>query len=156
MDQPKKLQERINTAVVSNDGWEVLADNEKLGYVATNANAFFEMKLSLDDTTMDVVQTVNFMVMRSYGDKWEGSKVRVDAYIYKSGMEGKEEDEMTRAPTKSMEIVGYHEKETSETYNYKIDFGEEGKAVGGDTLRVRVELVGGSTFKFMGMAICDH
>eukprot|EP00957_Ditylum_brightwellii_P152361 11599131-Ditylum_brightwellii.AAC.1 len=155
MDQPKKLQEQINTAVVTNDGWEVLADNDKLGYVAMKANALFEMKLSLDNTTMDIVQTVNFMVMRSYGDKWGGSKVHVDAYIYKSGTEGKEEEEVTMAPTKSMEIVGYHDKETSETYNYKIDFGEEGIAVGGETLHICVELVGGSTFKFRGVAICD-
>jgi hypothetical protein len=66
------------------------------------------------------------------------------------------------------DIEGYHDKKTSETYNIKMRLdgvgidgddsvkgGERGAVVGSD-LRIEFELVGGSTFKISGMAICDH
>lgn len=145
-DKPKHLEERMKPVLVSNKGWVASADNGKLGFEATKSGAAFEMIFLVE--TLDV-QTLNFMVMTSYGEKWEGSKIRVDAFVDRSG-KGK-----AKIPTNTMEIVGFHDRHTSETYNYKLDLEEE-RAFSKDILRVRITLVGGSTFKFMGMAICDH
>ncbi len=145
-DKPKHLEGRMKPVLVKNKGWKASADNGKLGYEATKNGATFEMKMTIEKLE---VQTLNFMVMTSYGEKWEGSKVRVDAYIDRFGKGNSKE------PIKTMHIVGFHDRHTSETYNYKLDL-EDGTALSKDVLRVRITLIGGSTFKFMGMAICDH
>ena len=51
-------------------------------------------------------------------------------------------------------MIGYHDKKTSETYNIKMKLTREVKA--GEDVRIQLELVGGSTFKISGMAVCDH
>ena len=86
-------------------------------------------------------------LLRSYGEKWEGSKLKVQAW---SG------DKLLA----SDEIIGFHDKNTSETYNIKMklidkESASPGIPVGSD-LKITFELVGGTTFKISGMAICDH
>ncbi|EJK56148.1 hypothetical protein THAOC_24019, partial [Thalassiosira oceanica] len=79
--------------------------------------------------------------MRSYGEKWSDSRLKVDVYAG---------DELL----KTEEVVGYHDKKTSETYNIKMKLARGVKA--GEDVRIQLELVGGSTFKISGMAVCDH
>ena len=155
-DKPQHLEKRMSTILTSNDGWKASADNNKLGFEATKSNSVFEMIIFLDKK-LDV-QTLNFMVMTSYGEKWANSKVRVDAFVDKHADRGQNgrENRPDGVPVKSIDIKGFHDRHTSETYNYKLDLGEKERAVQNDTLRVRVTLLGGSTFKFMGMAFCDH
>lgn len=145
-DKPKHLETRMESVLVSNNGWEASNDNNKLGFQAKEKGGSFEMKFEPRNLE---IQTINFMVMTSYGEKWEGSKIRVDVFVDRFG---KEE---SNKPIKTQEISGFHDRQTSETYDYKLDLEGE-RAVATDTLRVRVELVSGTTFKFMGMAICDH
>ena len=144
-DNPKHLEKRMSEVIVTNDGWIASADNSKLGFTATKDHAVFEMKF---DQVKQNVQTLTFMVMASYGEKWEGSKIRVDAYVDKDG------EKAANILAKSIDIVGFHDRQTSETYSHKLDLGEQWVRRK-DTLRVRIELVGGSTFKFTGMAVCD-
>ena len=91
------------------------------------------------------------MIMRSYGDKWEGSTLKVEVWSGDTLMV-------------SEDIVGFHDKKTSETYNIKMRLGgvgdggkeERGGVVVGGDLKIVFELTGGTTFKISGMAICDH
>eukprot|EP00551_Chaetoceros_affinis_P012545 CAMPEP_0203681354 /NCGR_PEP_ID=MMETSP0090-20130426/42476_1 /ASSEMBLY_ACC=CAM_ASM_001088 /TAXON_ID=426623 /ORGANISM="Chaetoceros affinis, Strain CCMP159" /LENGTH=59 /DNA_ID=CAMNT_0050549805 /DNA_START=18 /DNA_END=195 /DNA_ORIENTATION=+ len=53
-----------------------------------------------------------------------------------------------------MEIEGFHAKNTSESFSFKMDLGGN-KAAEGDELDVGVDMVGGTTFKIMGMMIVD-
>jgi len=145
-EKPEHLEKRMKPVLVSNEGWKASADSGKLGYEATTNRAAFEMKLELKELE---VQTLNFMVMTSYGEKWDGSKVRVEVYVDRSPKE------KAKNPIKSMDIVGFHDRRTSETYNYKLDLDND-TVLPKDVLRVRITLIGGSTFKFMGMAFCDH
>jgi hypothetical protein len=145
-EKPEHLEKRMKPILVSNEGWRASADNGKLGYEATKTGATFEMKVEAKELE---VQTLNFMVMTSYGEKWDGSKVRVGVYIDRSGKQ------KANNPIKTMDIVGFHDRHTSETYNYKLNLENETVA-SKDVLRVRISLIGGSAFKFTGMALCDH
>ena len=57
-----------------------------------------------------------------------------------------------------MEITGFHDKQTSETYSVKLDLRSNGQdgASKSDDLKITIELIGGSTFKIIGMAFCYH
>jgi hypothetical protein len=144
-DKVPHLESRMKNVVTTNDGWVSSADEGKLGFEAKKGGAIVEIKIVLDKLN---VQTLNFMVMTSYGDKWKDSRVRVDAFVDRYG-QGPSLD------PKSLDIDGCHDRHTSETYNHKLDLGSN-QALPKDILRVRITLIGGSTFKFMGMAFCDH
>jgi len=146
-DKVPHLQKRMKDVITTKDGWISSAENGKLGFEATKGGAIFELKKRLDKQLN--VQTLNFMVMTSYGDKWKDSKVRVDAFVDRNG------ENSSTNPVKSLEIEGSHDRDTSEIYNHKLDLGSD-QALPMDVLRVRFTLLGGTTFKFMGMAFCDH
>ena len=153
-DKIKHLEDRMKKVLINNDGWKASDDNNKLGYVATKEGAVFEMQLQNIDSN---AQTFNFMIMKSYGEKWNNSKVRVEVYITKK------RPTTTTASTgivieRSIEMNGFHDKKTSETYTHQLDMNGDGtNNIGeiGDDLKLRFILVGGSTFKIMGMAFCD-
>ena len=89
------------------------------------------------------VRVVTWMIMRSYGEKWDGSMLNVE--VWSNGTLLARQD-----------IEGYHDKKTSETYNIKMRLDGEGGAVVGSDLKINFALIGGKTFKISGMAICDH
>lgn len=146
-DKIPHLEKRMKQIITTNDGWISSADKGKLGFEAIKGGAVFELKIKLDKQLN--VQTLNFMVMTSYGDKWKDSKVRVDAFVDRNG------ETPSADPAKSLDIEGFHDRHTSETYNHKLDLGSD-QALPKDVLRVRITLLGGTTFKFIGMAFCDH
>jgi len=129
--------------LVSNNGWKQ-SEEYKTGLVPTTSNAAFSMKFN---KLKDQVQVMNFVVMQSYGDKWAGSKIEVRASVFKDG------DGQQAAVEQSLEIEGFHDSQTSESFNFALDLGED-RAVEGDSLVIDVKLVGGSTFKIMGMMFC--
>ena len=115
-------------------------DNNKLGWVPSNGlGSKFTMEWK---RITQQVRAVTWMIMRSYGEKWDGSMLRVEVWSGDTLMAKKD-------------IEGYHNKKTSETYNIKMKLDGDGVAIGKD-LKVTFELVGGSTFKISGQAICDH
>jgi hypothetical protein len=134
--------------IVSNDGWEGKDDKNKPGFLALKADANFVMEFK---NVTKPIQTLNFMVMTSYGENWEGTKMHVDSIIAKGAQELN-----AGAPSGSMDILGYHDKHTSETYRHQLNLeSADGKGVQpGDSLRVSFKLVEGSTFKIMGMLFC--
>ena len=154
LDNPKRLNDKVGKYVTSNEGWGGANDNNKLGWVPLSGlGSKFTMEFK---GIPRPVRAATWMIMRSYGDRWEGSMLHVEAW---SG-----ETLLARR-----DIEGYHDKNTSETYNIKmrldgvgVDGDDdarkdgEGGAVTGSDLRITFELVGGSTFKISGMAICDH
>jgi len=124
--------------------WEFSHDNGKTGYIATKTNAKFTLRFTDIHHT---VSTLNFMVMTSYGSKWEGSMVHIDALVMTNST-----DLNSILSKNSMEIVGYHDKETSESVIHKLVLDK--KAEFGNTLVIDVQLKGGSAFKMTGMAFC--
>lgn len=145
-DKVAHLEKRMKLVLAKNDGWRATADNNKLGYEASRMGAAFE--IILKPKNLDV-KTLNFMVMKSYGEKWKDSKVRIEAYVDRSG------ESPSHTPAKTLEISGIHDRHTSETYNHYLDLGSQ-EATSQDSLRIKFVLIGGNTFKFMGMAFCNH
>lgn len=150
------LTEKMKSVLVHNDGWEAIVDHNKLGYIPTKVDASFEIEFK---NITSPALTLNFMFIKSYGDKWEGSQVTVDAFIT-SALDGIGDSNKSNniQPTKSMNMTGFHDKNTSETYTVEMDLKSDGydKGVEGEILNVRVKLSGGSTFKIVGMAVCDR
>ncbi|KAL7532063.1 hypothetical protein ACHAXR_004407 [Thalassiosira sp. AJA248-18] len=148
LDNPKRIADKLKPYITFNEGWSAADDNNKLGWVPSSGlGSKFTMEWK---KISQPVRAVTWMIMRSYGEKWEGSTLKVEVW---SG-------EMLMA---KKEIVGFHHKKTSETYNIKMrlsagdgkNLKEEGVTVGSD-LKVTFELTGGMTFKISGMAVCDH
>jgi len=150
----KHIENKLAPVLKMTEGWKGNDDHHKAGYVASKPNAAFVLELANLEKS---VKSLIFFVMTSYGKKWEGSMIHVDSFVIKSGSQ--EIKEIKTYPSGSMDIVGYHERNTSETLSHKVELGNgtDGEwAKVGDTLRVEVQLVGGRTFKIMGMLFCDH
>lgn len=139
LDNPKRLADKIKPFITSNQGWNAVDDNNKLGWVPSAVGSKFVMEWK---KVSQRVRAATFLIMRSYGPKWEGSMLRVEIWSGETLVTKKD-------------IEGFHDKKTSETYNIKMKFPGEGIDAGGD-VRITFELVGGTTFKISGMAICDH
>lgn len=149
LDKTQNLEGKLKPQITSNNGWSAANDNSKLGWVPAGNGSKFTMEWK---SVTQPVRALTLLIMRSYGEKWEGSKLKVQIWSNEKLMS-------------SDEIVGFHDKHTSETYNVKMKIGvidsSEQSAVDkevpvGSDLKITFELVGGTTFKISGMAICDH
>ena len=153
LDKSEALTNKIKPQMIFNEGWSAANDNNKLGWVPSDKGSKFAMEWK---SVTQPIRSYTLMIMRSYGDKWEGSKLKVEIWSKNKLMA-------------SDEIVGFHNKKTSETYNVKMKIGDvrfssheqtdvmTSKEIPiGSDLKIIFELVGGNTFKILGMAICDH
>jgi len=140
LDNPQRITDKIKPYITSNEGWSAADDNNKLGWVPSSG---IGSKFTLEFKKISQpIRAVTWMIMRSYGEKWEGSMLRVEV---SSG------DKILA----KQDIEGTHNKKTSETYNIKMKLEGDGVSAGND-VKITFELVGGATFKISGMAICDH
>ena len=88
------------------------------------------------------IRSINFLAMKSYGERWMDSRVNVKIIRISGSVEEIIEKE----------IEGSHSSETSVSYTYNYEINTEP----GDDLKIHIELVSGSTFKFTGMAFCYY
>ena len=139
LDNPQRITDKIKPYMTSNEGWSAADDNNKLGWVPSGIGSKFRLEFK---KISQPIRAVTWMIMRSYGEKWEGSMLRVEVSSNDKIMA-------------KQDIEGTHNKKTSETYNIKMKLEGDGVAVGSD-VKITFELVGGSTFKISGMAICVH
>mmetsp|Transcript_44225 Transcript_44225/g.134659 ORF Transcript_44225/g.134659 Transcript_44225/m.134659 type:complete len:699 (-) Transcript_44225:20-2116(-) len=147
---PKGLTARLEPYLAYNQGWEAQAHNGfKNGWVPTGGlGSKFTLQLK---QLRQPVKVLTFMVMKSYGEKWQGSKIRINASF-------RVDSNSLYAPLAApMDIKGEHGKKTSETYNHELDVtGTPTGVVPGGDLKIDVKLVGGTTAKIMGLAFCDN
>lgn len=131
------LDSKMNEIVIANDGWSAQDDHNKLGYVPTDVlGSNFVMELK---NIAQPLKTINFVSMKSFGELWKDSRILITVF--------KGEDK----EIKKMEIEGFHASETSVSYQHTIELNETDV---GDDIRVSVKLIGGSTFKIMGVSFC--
>ena len=143
----RQLQRVLDKNITSNDGWELVSDHHKLGFAAKKEQASFEMEF---DTGLSEVKVLTFFYMKSYGEEWEGSELRVKAFVVSNNMS---------SLTSEVNMLGYHDQHTSETYSDKVAIGTTEGAppiMPGDRLRLQFDLIGGGTFKLIGVLLCDH
>mmetsp|Transcript_13351 Transcript_13351/g.24194 ORF Transcript_13351/g.24194 Transcript_13351/m.24194 type:complete len:671 (-) Transcript_13351:55-2067(-) len=144
-DNETFVQEVWSKHVRENQGWVLVRDYGKLGFVPTKG---LDSKFTMEFPALkQPIHVVTFMNMKSYGEKWSNSRVKAHASIRKAGTE--KWIELT-----SSEMEGFHGKNTSEIYTHEMQLSDNGVEAGHD-LRIGLDLIGGSTFKLIGLAVCS-
>lgn len=123
-----------NAYVTKNTGWVTNQGGKKLGISPDKGK-------ELQFTFPMSISTLTLFYMKSYGTMWDASRVTVSVSQHPDG------DGLIQ----SDELVGYHAKETSETYTHRMEF----QPTRGDAI-ISINLIGGTTFKIMGMAVCKY
>jgi hypothetical protein len=120
-------------------GW-----SRKLGIVATKSNAVLEFQFH---NISQQAKTFTIHSMKSYGEKWEGSRAE---FLVTAKPHG------TADFQKVVEgyIDGIHNSTTSIDYTTRFDL--EPAAEKGSDVLLKVTLVGGSTFKITGLMLCSR
>jgi len=151
---PNFLKKKLNKVITQNEGWDLTWDYGKLGFEAQQHNASFAMEFDIKEHAKPV-KVVNVMFMKSYGEKWEGSELRVHTTIIPST----KSTDILNNRTTSIDVLGFHGKNTSEIFSQKLILDKDEEDPGAkpnDRLRVQFDMIGGATFKITGLMICDH
>jgi len=164
-----------STTTDESSGWKVTGypvRTPRTGWYAHTANATFELRVPILVPT----HTLTIVSMKSYGPTWIGSKLAVTVTIQRASSSSSEnnnnninstttngtttiitsplDDLDNHDTTATYEIDGFHDIQTSVHFPHKFPLpGKDGAAVG-DEVIVRARLVGGSTFKINGLALC--
>lgn len=136
------IRELFEERTIENTGWQVVDDeHKKTGFHPTGG---LHSRLALEFSNVKQhVSVVTFFYMKSYGALWSGSRVKITVSFPKRELSDS-----------VIELVGVHDKNTSETYTEEIQLADGGIPVGSD-LRVSMELVDGTIFKLQGLAVCS-
>jgi len=141
----RSLTDFMRSSTKQSSGWEAVEDYyaggyaRRLGWVATKLKASFSLQWR---NIQREVRTLDLYTLKSYGDKWAGSIARFTLTT----------EHQNKKQTKSVEIKGSHGSESSITYEHTLKL--ESKALKGSTMTLKVDLIGGSTFKIIGMMLC--
>lgn len=142
----------------SNPGWSLLDDSNgrgKIGWIPRNETFItargqpaLRLVFTDEDHRASNIQTVTFFYMKSYGPRWDSSEATVQLRHQRHGGRWQE----AGSP---VVLSGVHNKTTSEMYTKTISVLHS--TTGGTATALQVELVhtGGSTFKLMGLAVCQ-
>ena len=131
------------------EGWKLSDDGGKIGFIPTKQTDSY-MVLDFPNVAQPL-NTVTFFIMKSYGDKWRNSRLQVSTF--ESSSDGDNTSKRNWKQLTSREMVGFHNKNTSEMYTESIPLSES--IPKGASLRVAAHLVDGTSFKLMGLAICS-
>jgi hypothetical protein len=116
----------------------------KLGIVAEQQGAILQLLFKSVSTPL---RALTLQTMKSYGEKWENSEVEVEVLQSQNST-----DKWTSVH--NMNITGYHNSTASISYNTEMMFNETIQP--GSDVRIKVTLIGGSTFKITGMMLCSR
>ncbi len=159
------VQRFMNQHMVHNQDWNVETNTgnggwtNKVGWVATSANATFTLTFKENEMNKDV-NTVTIFYMKSYGEKWADSKARftviVDDAKKSPNATSDSNDGMTleAPPLLQKDIWGVHNISYSLSLSEKFILPQTVSK--GQSMTMTVDLVSGSTFKIMGMMFCRH
>jgi hypothetical protein len=139
------VHEYFNEHTTKSNGWKLAGGEQKLGFVPVDGKHGSEMTLNFANLTQSI-RSVTLFTMKSYGEQWEDSRAQVK--IWK-----KSRSHQTWNETDAIELSGFHDKKTSETYTEVIHLSKNVSA--GDSLRISTTFLSGGTFKLMGLAICS-
>jgi len=124
---------------IQQGGWK-----NKVGYIATRPNATTTFVVP---RTHIRVKSVRLFSLKSYGEKWANSKAR---FVLRGIAPGTNEV----VAESSFEVEGFHDSNTSISFAYDHNVDEEKSIPRGYRLELRVDLVGGTTFKITGLTVC--
>mmetsp|Transcript_13775 Transcript_13775/g.38773 ORF Transcript_13775/g.38773 Transcript_13775/m.38773 type:complete len:750 (+) Transcript_13775:190-2439(+) len=129
------------------EGWELSKDGDKLGFIPSPGSTKDSAKIILDFEYSQKIRSITFFFMKSYGEKWANSELEAKIWSPPSSP-----DQEPVLPQKSR-MLGTHDKSTSEVYTEEIVLSKPVNA--NQKFQLEVKLVGGETFKIMGVAVCS-
>jgi len=125
--------------------------SNKVGWVANGPNATFS--LSFKDLEKSISKVTIFYLI-SYGERWEGSRVRVTISTGGTGKKRFEEEKVDDISILSVEeISGFHHVEASITQLQEFVLSDS--VPKGDLINIKFDMIGGNTFKIMGLCLCQ-
>jgi hypothetical protein len=133
----------IDSVMVENRGWNEEGNpirKPRPGWVASQPKAVFSIALNV--TTLPI-HRLTLLYLKSYGTKWENSRLRITIRIRRYGTQ--------LLPKVKHDLVGFHNSNTSVNYEATIPL----DAHVGDTLLASFHVVGGTTFRINGMLFCQ-
>ena len=151
------IDEYFRTRASTWQGWILSDDGGKIGFIPTEGSSSNKKQIVLDfNHVTQPIQSVTFFTMKSYGTKWQNSRIKVQTYIQHSDANAAKKSSSTDSswePMNVREMVGFHDKNTSEMYTEAIELTEPIER--GGSLRLDAQLIDGTTFKLMGLAVCS-
>lgn len=138
------IQEFFRNQATVWHGWNLGNDGGKLGFTPSTATGSSSNStvMVLEFTFPQTIRSVTLFYMKSYGEKWRGSRLHFRV--------GKADDS---PQVTEMLLHGVHDKETSEMYTEAMELPVPIPI--GTRMRVEASLVGGTMFKIMGLAVCS-
>ena len=157
------------------DHWSLESGN-KVGYIPDYGISADQNLFELEfNNFQQPVTSVTIFYMKSYGEKWKDSTVQVNISTtsspstvtssnkdYATTIRGLSSSSLPPSSSSSsssyynklssIDLMGYHSKQTSETYLETIELLSTVPI--GELLRITFQLIKGNTFKIMGLAIC--
>ena len=136
--------------------WSFVNDHGKLGIVPAAPMSGLAMEMS---RVLQPIRKITIFYMKSYGMKWARSQTRVQILRQQKKSSTQNSDESAHADAdwdqlEERSILGYHGKETSETYSEVFDLSTD-PIDAGASLKLKLVLMDGTTFKIMGIAFCS-
>jgi hypothetical protein len=145
------LQRHISPTTV-NGGWE--AENNlrqggfqnKLGLVATRENA--EVAFGFQNIRQSV-RVITIHYLKSYGPRWKDARVKFSIDVFQG---------LKQSWTTDFMLEGFHDQNTSISYMRRLDLLKElsHTAPVGSSIRFRMNLISGRTFKINAMMLCSR
>jgi len=123
---------------IKNGGWK-----NKIGWVANNPNATFT--LAFTDLSKDI-KAMTIFYLKSYGEKWKNSRAR---FTISTTTNDNRENILSKE-----DVWGVHNITASTTESIKFLLSDT--VASGGTMKVKVDLISGNTFKILGMMICRY
>ena len=127
-----------------NDGWEVKrhVDGRKMGFVPQQERPGANLTMVLKAAPSSKIRQVVVFYLKSYGERWDGSRLQVQ-------LDQQQPGSVTWEHAMTQDLVGYHAKNTSEMYNTRLILQHPV-----DRIRFQAIFVSGNLFKIMGLLIC--
>lgn len=151
----KHVKALIRQVSIFNNGW-VSEGNPirppRPGWVAQKQNASFGIRVTAKEFP---IRKVTIHYMKSYGNKWKDSRLRVHFYASdKGGAAASVESSNSSASLVDVPLTleGFHDSNTSVQYHTTFDV----DAAVGASLAASFTLIGGTTFKIIGMFFCSR
>ena len=140
------LDQYLQEFTTSNDGWSGQSyEQDNRGFVTTKANATVTFRIQDIQTQ---VKTITLHTVKSYGEAWAGSQAKF-TLSWNHVASG-------RSYSKAWDIVGYLNRETSIVDQFVLDLGPDNFPEKGNTVDLKIELIGGTQFQINALMICSR
>mmetsp|Transcript_28058 Transcript_28058/g.51099 ORF Transcript_28058/g.51099 Transcript_28058/m.51099 type:complete len:389 (-) Transcript_28058:611-1777(-) len=126
-------------------GWKSLTTWPPTNYGLYGTETNGTILLNVTDTSRRV-NSVNVFYMKSYSEKWQGSKVQANVFLGSHTA-------TAATPVASFDLSGFHEKKTSEFFMKQVRFENPGSH---NDVLLHLRMVGGETFRIGGLAFCEQ